>query len=382
MQYSKSGIKASAAVFILIPLATIAVALRFWSRRLTKIPFWLDDYLALAALIIHHGLTAVGFALVFKGGLGLDYPIVVAEGPEAIIFLYKFLYVLSSPLIKLAVLVFLWRTFPTTTVRVGCIILSFLSIGWCISGLFINFFQCRPLRAFWHTELQALPGTHCIDSLGAYLGTSVANSFIDLATVTLPIQEIIKLRISTARKFAVCGVFLLGGIAFAASLIRTISLGIIATQKTSNFTKQFLLPGMATSIEIYAGIVGACLPLLMPVYRKLRYGDVFEGKPRRPGDAARNADSTAPTTGDCSRKRVLRPRQLSLEQLLMYSHGGDNAVLGSPSNYQVEARSLASKDLESGHNMSTPLQAIVVKKDIELSTRSRDRLGSRHETST
>ncbi|KAL1848953.1 hypothetical protein Daus18300_013411 [Diaporthe australafricana] len=40
-----------------------------------------------------------------------------------------------------------------------------------------------------------------------------------------------------------------------------------------NFTKKFVISGAATVMEIYVSIMGACLPTLVPVYRKLRYGD-------------------------------------------------------------------------------------------------------------
>lgn len=36
---------------------------------------------------------------------------------------------------------------------------------------------------------------------------------------------------------------------------------------------QFVTSGTATVVEIYAAIIGACMPTLIPVYRQLRYGD-------------------------------------------------------------------------------------------------------------
>ncbi len=33
------------------------------------------------------------------------------------------------------------------------------------------------------------------------------------------------------------------------------------------------MSGVATVIEVYVAIIGACLPTLVPVYRQLRYGD-------------------------------------------------------------------------------------------------------------
>jgi hypothetical protein len=40
-----------AAVFVTLTLAVVAVALRFLARRLVRAPVWLDDWLALLALV-------------------------------------------------------------------------------------------------------------------------------------------------------------------------------------------------------------------------------------------------------------------------------------------------------------------------------------------
>jgi hypothetical protein len=52
--------------------------------------------------------------------------------------------------------------------------------------------------------------------------------------------------------------------------------------------EQFVVAGVATVIEIYVAIIGACTPTLMPFYRKLRYGEY-----------------TTSQTGVCSSKHTL-----------------------------------------------------------------------------
>ena len=47
---SKQG-QLYAATIVTWSLAAIAVALRFWSRRLVKAGYWLDDWLALLVLV-------------------------------------------------------------------------------------------------------------------------------------------------------------------------------------------------------------------------------------------------------------------------------------------------------------------------------------------
>ncbi|KAI2780202.1 hypothetical protein F4815DRAFT_445434 [Daldinia loculata] len=55
-------------------------------------------------------------------------------------------------------------------------------------------------------------------------------------------------------------------------MTRTLSTARMHREGTYNFTKQFVAPGLASAVEVYVAIVGACLPTLIPIYRKLRYG--------------------------------------------------------------------------------------------------------------
>ena len=49
-------------------------------------------------------------------------------------------------------------------------------------------------------------------------------------------------------------------------------------------SEQFVTPGAATVVEIYTAIIGACLPTLKPVYRKLRYGNPYYPSKSTPVD--------------------------------------------------------------------------------------------------
>lgn len=92
----------------------------------------------------------------------------------------------------------------------GCKILGSMCIMWFIAVFVLDFVQCRPLKAFWFIELQALPTTHCVDTILCILATSIANCIIDFFTLTLPIHEIMKLQMTTRRKINICFIFLLG----------------------------------------------------------------------------------------------------------------------------------------------------------------------------
>lgn len=108
-------------------------------------------------------------------------------------------------------LTFYWRVFPTRTVQVGCIILGTASILWVVAVEIATILQCLPVYAFWTPALQLLSTTKCINTILFLLANSILNTVIDLATIILPVGEILKLQVSRSKKWGVCGIFLLGG---------------------------------------------------------------------------------------------------------------------------------------------------------------------------
>ncbi|KAI8960727.1 hypothetical protein F5Y11DRAFT_367222 [Daldinia sp. FL1419] len=277
LDYSDSGPGIIIGSYVLALVTTIVVGLRFWAKRLTRASWGWDDYLILSCLLIHHVFLAFCTVAIVRGGLGKDMR-VVSQDPHALVILFKFLFMaevaygFSCTLVKLAVLAFYLQIFPTKTVRMASIVLGTMSIAWTIAVEIVYVVQCRPLRAFWRVELQPLPTTKCIDTIIFLMGNSIANSIVDFCTIVLPVQEILKLQISMTKKLSICFIFLLGGVAFASSMTRTLSTAAMHREGTHNFTKQFVAPGLSSGIEVYVAIVGACLPTLIPIYRKLRYG--------------------------------------------------------------------------------------------------------------
>ncbi|KAI1330288.1 hypothetical protein F5Y16DRAFT_33994 [Xylariaceae sp. FL0255] len=349
------GIIASTAVLAVI--ATIVVVLRFWARKLTRTHLGLDDYLVLSALLVHYACTAGTYASVIGGGVGQDFRLVEMEGPDKIVILYKslfaseILYGLSSPLVKLAVIALIWRIFPTRTIRIAGMFTAIAVLAWTVAILTVNLLQCQPLQAFWQPERQTLPTIQCLNFILFFLCNSAINTVIDFITVFLPIHEVLKLQLSRSKKYAVCGIFLLGGAAFTASLTRTISTAVIYHQGITNFTKQFVVSGVVTTIEIYIGIIGACVPLLAPVYHRLRPGKAYEG----------TSSKRKPLTGGSSyrlKSHKTRTRQRPYNPL----HDDDLAsVLNTSHGRQVD---IYGQGLYSSQaNIS--LQGIIVKQDIE-----------------
>lgn len=121
----------------------------------------------------------------------------------------EFCYGFSSPLIKLSLLTFYWRVFPTDFMKKGIYVLSAACIGWLIAIFVTNCLQCIPLSYTWEQTTNPGAGT-CIDLILYFVGNSIANSLIDILTLVLPVRETMKLQVSSSKRVGICCVFALG----------------------------------------------------------------------------------------------------------------------------------------------------------------------------
>lgn len=344
-------------ISILAFITTIIVGFRLWSRKLTHQPLGPDDYLCVAALLTHHALMAACCVGVVQGGIGRDIRITATEDPHSVVILFQALfaaeiaYTYSSPFIKLSVLYFYWRVFPTRAMKLGCTILGSMCIAWCMAITVLNFVQCRPLHAFWYTELQKLPTTQCLDSILCFFSNSVANCIIDFFTLTLPIHEVAKLKTTRRKKIHICCVFLLGGLAVAASLVRAVTTGIMWSDGVTNFTQQFTSPAVATVVEIYAALIGACMPTMVPVYRRLRYGTPLK------------SSTTEGTSGSGYSAATPKPPNHPHRAFKRLNNSEDGLTPAAyHSNHEVSASRL-SDDLTNTNAESYPMEGIMVTRD-------------------
>lgn len=86
---SSDGVALLTVSVITATLATIAMILRLWARRLMRITLGLDDYLALASLIVYYGQLVVCFLHVLYAGTGTDQMTMLAQNPTAITYNLK-----------------------------------------------------------------------------------------------------------------------------------------------------------------------------------------------------------------------------------------------------------------------------------------------------
>ncbi|TGJ87928.1 hypothetical protein E0Z10_g877 [Xylaria hypoxylon] len=259
------------ATIFLAVLSSLAVALRFWSRWITRLGVYLDDWLTLCALAVHHGFGATVIISFLADGLGFDTVTLAAADSRAAIELKKvtfigtILYGIASAFIRLSFLLFCFRIFPTTIVRRGGYILATTCLVWFVAIEVLNLTLCKPIAYMWD---QTIEGGYCIASPVGLIVLGALNVVIDAVTVGLPLHEVMKLNLSREKRCFVFGIFCIGGIATAASVARLVALSLY--HEVNGTGAAFALLSASTVFEIYIAIIGACAPTLAPVYKRLR----------------------------------------------------------------------------------------------------------------
>ncbi|UPX11656.1 uncharacterized protein EKO05_0002250 [Ascochyta rabiei] len=131
------------------------------------------------------------------------------------------------------------------------------------AALFLfQFLACRPLAHAWNPLVL---GTCVKDKLVVHVVSASINTASDLIIVTLPQPVIWRLELSKKRKWGLSAVFLLGGLACAASSIRLYY--AVRLYYSTDQTYRAAVMGKWAEPELTFGFLAACLPVL-PAFLK------------------------------------------------------------------------------------------------------------------
>lgn len=100
-------------------------------------------------------------------------------------------------------LVFRGKAFRHVMIAVGLLVL-----GWMIGVVFAQIFTCTPVQRAWNPTVER----HCIGTTKFYYGDAIANLLMNVVILCLPLPLIWRLNITTHRKLAISGIFLLGSL--------------------------------------------------------------------------------------------------------------------------------------------------------------------------
>ncbi|KAL8810886.1 MAG: hypothetical protein Q9200_002234 [Gallowayella weberi] len=222
-----------ATVTVMMIIASIAVLLRLYARRISASRFGKDDYMIIVALITSFVKTDQATQVLFG---------------------------CSITATKLSILFFYNRLFPSRTFHLVSLVTIIASILWWVGVILTSFLHCRPFAYYWD---RSIPGGYCVnDNLIGYTITSF-NIVTDLVVLVLPIPWLWGMNMAVPKRMAVVGLFVLGSFVCIAGIIR---LPFLSELQLSDITYTSVSVGVWISVECNIGILSACLPILRPLF--------------------------------------------------------------------------------------------------------------------
>lgn len=258
-------------------VATVFVGLRVYARFFKAKVYGLDDYLVLAAWVPAVGLSATIWLAINKYQWN-RHIWDVDPGPHgenliserAISWACQMLYMLSSSLTKLSLLVFYKRIISRgrVTMVLNCFIA--LTTAYLVTFVLALLLECRPLAHYWYilVEPEGTGGT-CADESALLLVSGVMNCLLDTAILVIPIPTVWKLNINFRQKCQVSSIFATGIFVLGSSAIR-ISATLATTALSYDVTWDGYLVFMWIGIEVDVGLMCASLPALSSLVKGWR----------------------------------------------------------------------------------------------------------------
>jgi hypothetical protein len=229
----------------------------------------LDDWFVLAALISTIPSNAITAHGTTPNGLGRD---IWTLDPHMITNVVRFfyhmawLYFTQATLVKLSIITFYMRIFPSVEVQR---VLWGTFIGTSVWGgiyVIVAVFQCWPIHYFWNKWDGMHQGT-CANINAITWSHAAMSIALDVWILLIPMWQLRKLHLHWKKKIPVAFMFIVGTFVTVVSILRLQSLLTFAA--SANSTWEFFDVSLWSSIEICVGIMCACLPTIRMLLVKL-----------------------------------------------------------------------------------------------------------------
>ncbi|KAJ5380858.1 uncharacterized protein N7496_003286 [Penicillium cataractarum] len=250
------GRSALAVSIVFTCLATAIVLVRVYTRAILVKQMGADDYTILVALAFSWVFFGLFVGEVYHG-MGEHYDLI----PQAIYKMQMLCFWASVPIYqsslittKMSILLQYRRVFSTPKMRLACnLLIAFLAVygTWTIVSAWAN---CVPLAKFWDPTV---PG-FCFNKEALWFSNSAIHILTDILILVYPMPVLRSLQLPKRQKFALMGVFALGGFVLITSILRLKSLAVISNSTDPTYDNV----GAAewSAIECNVAIICASLP--------------------------------------------------------------------------------------------------------------------------
>ncbi|KAM0716634.1 hypothetical protein Q7P37_008079 [Cladosporium fusiforme] len=256
------------AVTALLLLTSICVVCaRLYCRIKHAKALGLDDGFVVAAMVVAIALGVMnGFHISY--GAGTHDPNYLGPGIDpynAYVpnlkhwYANQIVYPFALALIKMSFLALYNRIFAPPVINRWLLYgTSAFVVIYTVVIMLVFAFECStPTDAF----LPSFPASgDCMDLRKVYFSSAAINILTDLAVLFLPLKPILNLNINTHRKIAVVGIFMVGGFAILASILRVYFLNVYFTSPEPVFA--------TIEIELNAAIICSSIASLRPLFKQ------------------------------------------------------------------------------------------------------------------
>ncbi|KAF1993950.1 hypothetical protein P154DRAFT_476766 [Amniculicola lignicola CBS 123094] len=258
-------------VYICLPVTVVPLLMRLYTRGCITHSWGADDYLIIASMISVVAFCAL-FLIIVKGPLGehtWDVPISRLTPPYSKSNMAsQCLYAVASLFVKVTLLIFYLRLFspvPQTRVMIwiGVVLTIVVYIGTATSAV-ILYTPRGGGEAGWMA-----PKPENIQSalLTVPAVQGLIGVVIDFYILCIPVHLVLGLHLPLGRKIGVVGIFCTGFIGCICAIIGTV---FRFKAKPSHDPLYMTVPAYVTGIiELCAGIICACLPVLLLLIKRL-----------------------------------------------------------------------------------------------------------------
>ncbi|KAF2437920.1 hypothetical protein P171DRAFT_319636, partial [Karstenula rhodostoma CBS 690.94] len=237
---------------------------RFWCRYVHTRYVGLDDWSMLCALVVAIGVGIQNVVHISWGtgrhGSDLDL-LVILEPTLKHWYAYQMVYPWSLFFVKASILALYHRIFTKTKFRrlvyaVGAFVATYTIIVFFA-------FECpkSPPQA-WSPKFP----TGCNNLPATYFSTASVNILTDIVILLMPLRAFWQLQLHPRKRWALIGVFLVGGIAVLASIVRLYALYVYTYTQDVAYDAIFIL--LLSQIEVNVAIISASAPALRPFFKK------------------------------------------------------------------------------------------------------------------
>jgi hypothetical protein len=194
-------------------VAGLLVIVRFATKLyVVKVQVGLDDWFVLAAMISSIPSAFINVYGLAANGLGRDMWTLEPEAITEVLMYFQVMacmYFLDTTLVKLSMICFYQRIFPSPGTQRLLWGTFTLTSAWGALFILLAVFQCRPIQFFW-TQWDGLHEGSCLDANAIAWSNAATNIALDAWILIIPLWHLRSLQLHRMKKIGVGLMFCVG----------------------------------------------------------------------------------------------------------------------------------------------------------------------------